>query len=255
MKRTIKMIATLGIAVSLFSIPAYSMEKFDHDIIEVSDLQNMDPFLLVNSLTAFCDTHGLCDTCDKVPDDNQFFTQQNLALGLAIIKVCTESDKVKNKKTLKTICNAISEGIPITANHSIQLSTTKKTIDIIPCTNSTSIFILIENWFESKWFPDKDKKNSLMAAIFQGEQKKKERLAYIHDESRTHIRNKLKIDIPEDLILMFSSYLPENNVSKERTTLIQQAKQEFHKKPQWLLALLKISSLFGKTVKNITDNK
>ena len=223
------------------------MEEFDHDIIKVSDLKSVDPFSLMSSLTIFCDTCDTCDTCDKIPDDNQLFIRQNLALELAIIKVFNESDRVTNKETLKTICNAVSQGTPITAYHSIRLSTAKKTIDIIPCRNSSSIFILIENWFENKWFPDRGKKNTLMAAIFQGEQKRKERLAYIH--------NRLENSIPHNLILLICSYLPEDNVSEKRTTLIQQAKQKFYNKPQSQSTLSKISSCLGKIMKNITDSE
>ncbi len=116
---------------------------------------------------------------------------------------------------------------------------------ISPCQNSTSVFVLIENWLKFVWSAG-EKEDLLKAAIFQGERKRKERLKCI--------RGKLEENkIPQDLIPTFLSYFSEYNVSEERTILIKQAEQKFHGEKQSQFSLFKISAYFEKTIKNITD--
>ena len=90
----------------------------------------------------------------------------------------------------------------------------------------------MEYWFESRTCKYRDKINTIKFVIFQNEKKRRERLAYIDNELKTDISNKLGIKIPKKPISLISSYLPEHNVSKERTALIEKAEQELHKKQQ-----------------------
>ena len=67
-----------------------------------------------------------------------------------------------------------------------------------------------------------------MTAIFQGEQERKQRLTWIRDKSRAHICDKLGIDTPsQDVMSLICGFLPEANVSEERTNLISQAQLKF----------------------------
>ena len=66
-----------------------------------------------------------------------------------------------------------------------------------------------------------------MKAIFQGHCDRQETLEWIRDESETHVRSTLKIDIPKDIILyILLPYLQENN-EEERTEIIEKARQKF----------------------------
>jgi len=117
--------------------------------------------------------------------------------------------------------------------------------------------MLIKNWLENKWFANKSKKNTLVAAIFQGERKRKERLACIRNELKTYIYDELNIEIPENIILMLPPFLPKNNVSEERTALIKQAKQKFNetKLPSLLSVLSLINTYLEKIMKNEENNE
>jgi len=67
MKSTIKIITILGVVISFFS--AYPMEKFVYHILKVNDLESINPFSQMNSLVV------LNNNCDKIHDNDQFFTQ------------------------------------------------------------------------------------------------------------------------------------------------------------------------------------
>jgi len=69
-----------------------------------------------------------------------------------------------------------------------------------------------------------------MEVIFQGERERQETLTYMHDKSKTHILNGLKIDIPENIILCILSYLQREVAAGERKRLIEQAEREFNEK-------------------------
>ena len=239
MESHIRITTIFGIVTSFFSV--YSMVAPNGHIFELGDLKYVNPLLDMNRLTVMPLTGG-----HNIPDDDQFFTQSDLALKLTTIKFFEESDRMKNKETLKTICDAVSNGVPVTSRHFIRPNIKKIAIMIDPCQNSTSVFMSIEDWLKYEFFTDKGKKDGLKVAIFQGERRRKERLKYICGELE---ENK----IPKDLEHTFLSYLPEYDVSEERTELIERAEEKFHEEKQSQFSLFKMSAYLEKTVKNITD--
>jgi len=71
-KNIITTITTLAIVTSFFSL--HSAEESTYHILKVNDLENVNLFSQMNELVV------LDNNCDRIRDDNQFFTQQNLAL-------------------------------------------------------------------------------------------------------------------------------------------------------------------------------
>jgi len=67
--------------------------------------------------------------------------------------------------------------------------------------------------------------HQLFDAIFKGEGKWQKRLARMRNALREHADDILKIDIPEDIVLLILDFQEHDN--KKRTALIEQAKQEF----------------------------
>jgi len=237
MKNHIKMIIIFGIVSSFF--PVYTMVAPNGYMLEPDSLKYVNPLLNMKKLTVFPLTGGY-----NISDEDPFFNRKEVALKLTIVKFF-EKSAAADKETLETICDAVSRGIPITSKHLIQPNMTKSGIMISPCPNSTSVFVLIENWAKFVWFAG-EKKDLLKEAIFQGERKRKERLKYIRGQLEENA-------IPKDLEPEFLSYLPEDNVSEERTELIKQAEQEFHKEKQSQLSLFKMSAYLEQIMRRVVD--
>jgi len=243
MKSTIKIITILGIVISFF--PAYPMKKSTLHTLETNSLKNVDPFSQMKNLIV------LNDFSNKIPRNDQFFTQKNLAVKLSTIKYFYEPNNKKSKQILKTICDAVGEGRSVTSKHRILPAMKKGSFHIISSQSSLSIFVLIKDWFDDKWFTDEGKKNGLLCAIFQGERNRKERLAYVHNELETHMHDNFKLQIPKDLIFMLLEFLPENNVSEEETALIEEAEQMKKLEP----ILFTIDTCIKKIMKERTNNE
>ena len=237
MKNSVKIAIVLGAITSFFSV--YPMAP-SYYTFEEPNLKYVNPLSHMNDLEIF--RIGIRIGTSIIPKNDPFFTENGLALHLTAIKVFEESNTTKNKKTLKAIHNAISEGIPVTSKHNIKLHLHKAFINIYPHQNPTSVFRSIEDWLQPIWFVDKDKKMAIFTAIFQGERKRKERLICT--------LNELKTKIPEDLVPIIIKYLPESNVDKDRTRCIEQAEQKFHEEQKSQPTLFKTSAYIEGIIKN-----
>ncbi len=265
MKNSVKITIALGIVTSFFSVhpmagpvilihPTAAPNSY---LVGVDELEQTNPLLDMNNLHITDDgptpihitykngTSEVLNARTRVRDDHPLYTDKGLALSLTALKVLKESDRIKNKKTLKTICDAVSEGTPVTSKYTAHMpnrSDFESSVRISPSQNPISIFKSIEDLFKyPSLYPflfansdgkKVDKKRLLMEAIFQGNRNRQERLAYIRDELTTDIRNTLEIEVPKDLTPIIIEYLPESNVSQERTRLIEQAEQKFDEEQQ-----------------------
>ena len=240
MKNSVKITIVLGIVASFF--PVHPMMPGMY-CLEERTLKTGNPLLNMNDLKI---SHSVDPNGPRISDDDPFFADTGLALSLAAIKILEESDKAKNKKTLETIRNSISQGTPVSSNMFI-IKSSSTNYEVILFSTSTefySVFDPIEywikapvsmslkNWLTRKGFMGKDKKNAIFRAIFQGERERKERLTYIRDELPTDIYDKFAIEVPTDLLFIILSCLPGFNVDEERTRLIEQAEKKFHEEQQ-----------------------
>jgi len=257
MKNSVKIITILGIVASFF--PVYPMIESNRYLFKKENLKIVNPLSDMNDLKI---SHEYFNG-PPISDDNPLFADKALALSLAAIKILGESNKAKNKKVLKTIRDSVSQGTPVSFNKYITTLNYLELIKITPSEESYSVFTSIAygietsvsitpkrwlmsrlptNWIRKKWFMGKDKKNALFAAVFQGERKRKERLIYIRNGLPTDIRDKLKIEVPEDLISIILSLLPESNVDEDRTRCIEQAEKKFHEEQKSRFTLFKKST-------------
>jgi len=262
MKNSVKITIVLGIVTYFF--PVYPMATSSSCLascnwhVEKNKSEQTNPLLHMNNLhipdggstlihvTRDLDTSEVfdirfLDSRTKIRDDDPLYTDKGLALSLAVFKVLKESDRIKNEETLKTICDAVSEGTPVISKNSVIVSSIRfepSGTTIYPRQNHPiSIFNSIEDWFKCpSLFPfhfansdDKkvDKTRLLMEAIFKGEHNRKEQLAYIQDKLATDI----KIEIPRDIISVLVKCL-QSNVGEERTRLIEEAEQKFKEEQQ-----------------------
>jgi len=255
MKNSVKITIVLGVVTSFF--PVHPMAPSCY-FVEINELKQTNPLLHMknlhiieeynNRLVSVPTTYknGLPEVLNartKIRNDDPLYTDRGLALGLTAFRVLKELDRVKNKETLKTICDAVSEGTPVTSKCVILSHRFKNSVSILPDENLISIFGSIEYLFGCPPLctnsDDRkvDKKRLWMNAIFQGEDNRKERLAYIRGELTIDIHDKFAIEVPEDVTSVILSFLPESNVDEERTRLIKQAEQKFHEELQSQLSL------------------
>ncbi len=228
MKNSVKITIVLGIVASFF--PVYSMMPGVYSL-EERTLKTVNPLSDMNDLKI---SHSLNPNGPRISDDDPFFANKGLALSLAAIKILEESDKAKNKKTLETIRNSISQGTSVSSNMFIIKSswTNYRVIEIVTSKESYSVFTSIEYWITMKGFMDKDKKNAIFTAIFQGERDRKKQATYLRNTLPTDIHNKLAIKVPTDVLFIILSCLPGFNVDEDRTRCIEQAEKKFHEEQQ-----------------------
>jgi len=84
-----------------------------------------------------------------------------------------------------------------------------------------SLFTTIKNWFEGEHI-DKHKKGGLITAIFQGEAARQG----MPNECRITMLERLKIDIPEDLMWLILLW---NEKGSGREALIKRAKKDWER--------------------------
>ena len=197
MKNSIKIITILKIITSFF--PVYPMMPPEYRLLKKEDLKTVNPLSNMSGLKISYFLNG-----PRISDDDPLFADQGLPLSLAIIKLCEKpEDEIENKQTLKSICDAISQGTPVTSKHRIQQNLEKKLIIIRPSQESISIRKLIENWFKEK----PRKRKLLEAYICLGKCKQQEK-------QKAEISTK----VPPELIPIICSSLSNSNVDEESRT-------------------------------------
>ena len=228
MKNSIKIVAIVGIITSFFSV--YPMtEEVDYLTREI-ELRKTNPLLKMSQL---CIWHSGRHPRKgfKVRKNDPLYTNKGLALSLTAARSFLELGKEENEKTLKTICDAVGEGTPVTSKYAVQIDG----FGIFPSQNFFSIFALGEDLAKKpKKYPWTrlnrlaDKKRLLIKAIFQGYRNQQKKFARIRKKLIDGVRDELKIEIPEDLMSLIVSYLPEYYTSKESRALIKEAEQKFN---------------------------
>ena len=217
MKNTIKIITILVVVIITSFV--YPMEVSRHYFIQVSMLKKSNPLLQMNNFYTFANKGG----CKHTPQNDPIYKDEGLALSLTAVRLLVESNETKNKETLETIYDAVSKGIPITSGYNFKPKDNGAILSFDQEQNPISIFSLVNELFRFLSFPDKiNKKRLWIGAIYQGEQEREKMLTRICNESKTHINSKLKINIPEDIMLLMFSFLLKGN-DKERTAIIKNA--------------------------------
>ncbi len=199
--------------------------------IRINNLKNVNPLSNMKDLLIYPNKFSVPRGTSLAPisRNNPLFTNKGLAFKLAAIKFVTDPDSEKSKQTLEAISTTVSLGVPVTSNHFFTIHYDEQCFEIFSRSTQFSIFQEIEAWVKKDRQINSKTVSQLMITIFQGEQKRKERLAYIHNGLEIDLYNKPEVQLPESLILMLLSYLPKDNVDKKRTKLIEKAKEKFYK--------------------------
>ena len=239
MKNSIKTVTILGIITSFFPVHPMELAPQPFYCLRTEDLKKINPLSDMNKLSIYPNRFAVPrDTgLTSIPNDSPLFAQEGLALKLTAIKYLEKPDV----QTLEVIRTAIGKGIPITSEHYVTPNVDVKYIRIFPSpTTPISVFESIKNWLKcvdkTPYVPTNGTINQnivseLITIIFRDEHKRQEGFVRIRKEWRDYIRNKLKINIPKDLMHLISLYLSEHNNEKRRA-LIKQAEQEFHEEQQ-----------------------
>ena len=93
----------------------------------------------------------------------------------------------------------------------------------------------------------------MIKAIFQGYRNQQKKFARIRKKLIDGVRDELKIEIPEDLMSLIVSYLPEYYTSKESRALIKEAEQKFNEEQQSQSDPDEGQPLVQNMIGNITD--
>ena len=220
MKNIIKVISILVITTFVFSV--YPMEErgypistsHDHRIIKISNLKEKNKFLY-NALLHTDDFDTTPAHCKLICEHDPMHRDMGLAFGLFTVIFLAEQSEVENKKTLKTICNIVGQGIPLTSKYYFKIANSKVYLHIFEKQKPFSIFSSLQPILQ-KCHDHKDKITSWMETILKKNQAREEKLAHsIHDALQS-------IVLLEDLILLICSLLLQD---KERIAVIEKIRK------------------------------
>jgi len=164
---------------------------------------------------------------EVVPYDHPLYKDRGLALMLTALKVY---ESIKNEKTLKTVRDAVCDGIPVMSYFVSNAGRFASHFCVSHSENPTSIFTSVEDLFENLLLGPSDnekihRKREWIEAVFQGHCERQEEC----DRKRDNLINymcSLGTEVPEVLASLIVSYLSEYHVDEKETALINQAKKQ-----------------------------
>lgn len=207
--------------------------------VELETLKHTNPLLCMPSIYAETDGHRV------IPESDPSYKNKNLALNLTLVKIIEESDKKKNKETLKTVCDAVSDGVLLSSSKYIWRNKSLLSVCFYPefgkpisIFASAIIIIRKPSFFNLSIFPDDyrrdyfskvDKKRLWMKAVFQGHRERQENFDCMSNELVDYVRDcRSKTEVPKGVMDIIVSCLSEYHINKENAALIRQAKKEFN---------------------------
>ena len=237
MINTIKVIVIFGIVTPFFPVCSMTENNFDggkadYYVVKEDGLEQINPLSCMKNLPMKGYFYSPLSKL-KIRRPEPFRcnkSDRGLALIFTAAKLLGEPNEVKEKEILKTVKKAASEGISVTSKYNVDVRNGCFFDFVITHTEEpTSIFRSIDNLLGDS-FPlfiagtsdpaalKKDrKKRQWMKAFFEGEGK----LACIPEILTVCARDKLSIEIPEDLVTLIISYLSECCINEGRTILIK----------------------------------
>ncbi len=249
MKNTIKLTIIFGIVISFFPVYPMRHEVALDTLGETGKFLNESDFSIKR--TTYCNW-------ENIPVDSPLYTDQGLPLVLTAVTLLGELGEDRRKKTLKTICDAVSKGMTSLISNFVVRAKQSAAFDpvgirIFSSQGPSSVFILAENLFDNPpLFKDYlariGRQRPWMEAVFQGYDKRKKNSTFTCNVLAVCARNQLQVVISEDLLFLMVSYFPECYISTEDEEAIKQAKQKPDKEQQLLQRLNEENSYFGKII-------
>jgi len=227
----IKKITILGIVTYFFL--AHPMFEQDYYVVKEKALKQTNPLLGMGSLYRTVEEYD-CQDYRFFRRNTSIRTDRGLALILTAVKFLGERDEAENEKTLQTIRDAVSDGIPVISNYAVSLRSGDLYNWLIePSQKATSIFESTKDCFGNRSIVENDRFDSVnkerlwMKTVFQGHRERQKQFDCICDESIACVEDELEIETPKSLMSLIFSFVPEYHINEESTTLIEQAKSEF----------------------------